>query len=95
MTLKPTAVKPLNGYSIFVEFSDGVKGSVDLTHLAHRGVFRAWDDGDIFQKVHIAENGAIAWNENIDICPDNVYLKLTGLTFEEWQMQNGEVHAAN
>jgi hypothetical protein len=28
--------------------------------------------------VRIAEGGAIAWGEQIDLCPDAMYLRLTG-----------------
>jgi len=85
MIQQPVFVKALEKYAIHVEFSDGVKGRVDLAHLAHQGVFRAWDNGNLFEQVHISEDGAIAWNENLDICPDNVYLKIKGLSFEEWK----------
>ena len=95
MIPKPLRVKALDGYSIQVEFSDGLNGVVNLSHLAQKGVFRDWDKGNLFAQVHIGECGAIEWNENIDICPDNVYLQLRGLTFEQWQQQNGVRHAAN
>ena len=92
---QPINVKALEKYAIFVEYSDGVKGRVNLAHLAHQGVFHAWDHGDLFGQVRISENGAIVWNDDIDICPDNVYLKIKGLTFEEWQQQNRSGHATN
>ena len=95
MIAKPTSVKALEKYSIFVEFSDGVSGVVNLNHLAHRGVFSNWDKDGLFAQVHIDRYGAIAWNDDIDICPDNVYLQLRGLTFEQWQRQNEVAYAAN
>jgi len=95
MIAKPTNVKALENYSVFVEFSDGVKGRVDLSHLAHRGIFRAWDEGNVFEHVRINEDNAIAWDENIDICPDSIYLKIKGLSFEEWQEQNRSEYATN
>ena len=95
MITQPTEVKALQGYSIYVEFSDGVRGTVDLSHLAHHGVFRAWDKNNLFQKVHIGKSGAIAWNKNLDICPNAVYLKIRGLTFEEWKLQEENTHATN
>jgi hypothetical protein len=85
MISRITEVKALRNYSIFVSFSDGTQGTVSLEHLAHRGVFRAWDGNNLFERVHIDEGGAIAWNEDIDICPDNIYLQLRGITFEEWR----------
>jgi hypothetical protein len=94
MIAKPIKVKALEKYSIFVEFSDGVGGVVDLSHLARKGVFREWDEGRLFDQVHLGTCGEIAWNENIDICPNRVYLLLRGMTFEQWQNQK-EHHAAN
>ena len=88
MIARLTKVEALDNYSIFVWFSDGVQGIIDLNHLAHKGVFHEWDNNNLFSQVHIDDYGAIAWNADIDICPDNVYLQLRGLTFEQWQQQN-------
>ncbi|MCL2329451.1 MAG: DUF2442 domain-containing protein [Bacteroidetes bacterium] len=88
MIAKPIEVKALNDYSIFVEFSDGLQGTVDLQHLAHKGIFLNWDKNNLFSQVHIDSYGAIAWNDDIDICPDSIYLQLKGLTFEQWKQQN-------
>jgi hypothetical protein len=95
MIARVTKVEALDNYSIFVWFSDGVHGSIDLNHLAHKGVFHEWDKNNLFTKVHIDDYGAIVWNDNLDICPDNVYLQLKGLTFEQWQQQNQMRYASN
>ena len=95
MIAKPVSVKALDNYSIFVRFADGIQGTVSLEHLAHKGVFRAWDKNNLFPLVHIDGYGAIAWNEDIDICPDNVYLQLRGITFEQWKQQNQKKYAAD
>ena len=87
MIAKPVNVKTLNNYTIFVRFSDGMQGSVSLRHLAHTGIFDEWDKNNLFNQVYIDDYGAIAWNDRMDICPDSVYLKLKGLTFEQWQQQ--------
>jgi hypothetical protein len=88
MIAKPITVKALDNYLIYVEYSDGTQGIVDLKHLAHKGVFCNWDKNNLFSQVYIDDFGAITWNEDIDICPDNVYLHLKGLTFVQWQQQN-------
>jgi hypothetical protein len=75
---RPIQVKPLENYQLWVTFSDGVEGIVDLSHLAGQGVFALWNDYREFQKVHIGSSGEIAWGEEIDICPDAIYLKITG-----------------
>ena len=75
---KPTEVRPLDNYRIWVQYSDGIEGVVDLSDLAGVGVFALWNDYREFQKVHIGTSGEIAWNDQIDICPDSTYLKITG-----------------
>jgi len=95
MISKAIKVKASDNYTIFVWFADGVQGSVDLNHLANKGIFQEWDKNNLFTQVHIDDNGAIAWNDDIDICPDNVYLQIKGLTFEQWQQQNQTQYASN
>lgn len=75
---RPTAVKPLKNYRIWVRYSDGVEGMVDLSDLVGKGVFATWKDEEEFQKVHIGPGGEIAWSEEIDLCPDAIYMKITG-----------------
>lgn len=81
--LKPLEVKALPGYRIWVRFADGAEGEVDLSHLAGRGVFALWNDAAAFEQVHLGADGAIAWNDEVEICPDSVYMKLTGKSPEE------------
>ena len=75
---KPIEIKPLEDYKLWVKYDDGVAGEIDLSHLAGKGVFSIWDDYSVFEKVHIGPYGEIAWNDQIDLCPDNIYLQLTG-----------------
>ena len=57
---------------------------IDLSHLVGQGVFEAWDDRAFFETVYINPvGGAITWNEDIDLCPDALYMELTGKSFEE------------
>lgn len=74
----PVKVKPLDHYQIWIMYSDGVEGVVDLSYLVGDGVFALWNDYAEFQKVHIGPSGEIAWSEQIDLCSDAIYLKLTG-----------------
>jgi uncharacterized protein DUF2442 len=83
MLLKPTLVRPLPNYCIYLEFSDGTKGEVDLSDLAGKGVFAIWNDYRFFQKVYIGSHREIKWNDDIELCSDSLYLKLTGKSPEE------------
>ena len=81
--IRPIKVEPRPGYRIWLEYSDGVSGEVDLSDIAGKGVFKAWDEPGYFEKVHITPYRAVAWDENLDLCPDALYMELTGKTFEE------------
>lgn len=81
--VRPTDVRPLEGYKIWIRYTDGAEGEVDLSDLAGRGVFTSWKDRRFFEAVRIVEGGAIAWGEETDLCPDAVYMRLTGKKIEE------------
>ena len=81
--MRAVEARPLSGYRIWLRYADGVEGEVDLSHLAGRGVFKAWTDRAVFEGVHVDRSGAVTWNEDIDLCPDALYLRLTGKAVEE------------
>jgi hypothetical protein len=83
MMKKAVEVMALSGHRIWIRFVDGVEGEVDLSQLAGRGVFTAWADRQVFESVHIDASGAIAWNQELELCPDALYLRLTGKTPED------------
>lgn len=80
---KPIAVKPLANFKISLQYDDGVEGEVDLSDLAGRGVFLAWNDPAVFRHVRLGSHGAIEWGSDIDLCPDAMYLRLTGKSPED------------
>lgn len=80
---KLVEVKPLQKYRLWLQFSNGKKGEIDLSDLAGKGVFKAWEKPGVFEAVRIDEYGALIWTENIDLCPDSLYLRLTGKSPEE------------
>jgi len=80
---KPIEVKALPGYKLWIKYDDGVEGEVNLSHLAGKGVFSLWNDYAAFEKVCLGRHGEIAWSDEIDICPDKVYMDLTGKPPEE------------
>ena len=81
--IRPIKVQALPTYRIYLEFSDGTKGEVDLSDLAGKGVFEVWNDYDFFDKVHIGDHREIQWKGEIESCADSHYLKLTGKSPEE------------
>ena len=81
--IRPVEVEPRRGYRIWLRYSDGAAGEVDLSHLAGRGVFAAWNDPSCFETVHIKATGGIAWGEDVELCPDALYMQLTGKSVAE------------
>jgi hypothetical protein len=87
--------KALEGesYRLWLRFSDGANGEVDLSHLAGRGVFAVWKDRRTFENFHIDRGRALVWGEQIDLCVDSLYLQLTGKTAEEAFGKSADLHA--
>jgi hypothetical protein len=73
----------LPNYRVYLEFSDGAKGEVDLSSLVGKGVFKAWNDESFFQQVQIGSHREIKWNDEIELSADSLYLKLTGKSLEQ------------
>jgi hypothetical protein len=71
-------VKVLSGYRLELEFDDGVSGTVDLSDEVGKGVFALWRDPLVFNQVSIGSAGELVWGDRIDLCPDALYLKVTG-----------------
>jgi len=82
--MKISEAKAVGRFRVFLGFDDGVSGIVDLSHLAGRGVFSAWEQEEgLFERVSISPNGALQWPGEIDLCPDSLYLQMTGKSAEE------------
>ena len=81
--LRPVAVEAREGRRIWLRYSDGAAGEVDLSDMTGKGVFKAWDEPGCFEKVHIAPHRAIAWSDDLELCPEALYMELTGKTWDE------------
>jgi hypothetical protein len=75
---KISKVKVLPEYRLELEFDDGISGTVDLSDSVGKGVFNLWRDPLVFEQVRIGLSGELVWGEQIDLCPDALYLKVTG-----------------
>ncbi len=76
-------VKALCGHRLALRYQDGVTGIVDLSHLVGRGVFGAWEAPGAFEQVHVGEYGQVSWSDDLDMCPDALYLEITGVDFAD------------
>ena len=81
--IRPTDVEPRSGHRIWLRFSDGAAGEIDLSDLVGRGVFESWNSRTFFETVHIKKTGGIAWGKDVELCPDALYLRLTGNSVED------------
>jgi hypothetical protein len=87
-------VQGLDNYRLALKYEDGTEGVADVSNLAHKGIFEEWERDNLFKKVYLDnESNAVAWNEDLDICPDSLYLKLLGITFQDWKQK--EQYATN
>jgi hypothetical protein len=74
---KITKVEIVRNYQVKLEYEDGKQGIVDLSHLAGKGVFALWNNYEAFKNVKIGSSGELVWNDQVDLCPDSLYLKIT------------------
>ena len=80
---KISNVKVLPGYRLELQFDDGVSGTADLSEAVGKGVFALWRAPLAFDQVRIGASGELVWGDRIDLCPDALYLKVTGKSPED------------
>jgi len=73
-----TSFKVLDNYRIWLRFDDGVEGVADLSGLVGKGVFAAWRDYEFFRRAYVADYGSLTWPGELDLCPDALWLQITG-----------------
>jgi hypothetical protein len=96
MKLKPIQVKALPNYVLWIQFNDGIEGTVSISDIAGQGVFAPLTNQDFYQQVYIdQQSGAVAWSEDLDIDFLTLYLEIKGLTFEEYLNQGELEYAAH
>ncbi len=81
--MRITEAKPLDNFRVLLRFADGTCGTADLGHLAGRGAFQVWNTPGIFEQLTINAEGALQWPGEVDLCPDSLYLQVTGKTPSE------------
>lgn len=81
--VRPVQAGSVGHYRIWLWYEDGREGEVDTFYLAGKGVFAASDEKGVFAKVSLDQHGAIDWPGGIELCPDTLYIRLTGKQPEE------------
>ena len=68
-------IKPLQNYTLEVEFNDGLIGIVEMDKLVmsqNAGVFAILKDKNIFNKAYL-DYGVLTWPGEIDLAPDAMH----------------------
>ena len=76
--MKILVANPLPDFRLHLKFADGTDRVVDLSDLAGVGVFQAWFEPGVFEQVTITSYGSLSWPDELDLCPDSLYLRATG-----------------
>ncbi len=71
---KIVEVKPLEDFSIYVRYSNGMDGTVSMKKLIERDEYKTLSDMEEFKKVGIdSKTGDIVWSSGVSICKRATY----------------------
>ena len=73
----------LPSHCVRLRYADGVVGEVDLSDLLEKEAFAPWRDESFFRSALVNHGRSLSWGEDIDLCADALYLKITGLKPEQ------------
>jgi hypothetical protein len=76
--IKATHVEVLEGYRLAVEFSDGLRGEIDVSGRLFGPVFEPLRDPSLFSRVTIDEFGVLSWPNGADLAPDALWARIHG-----------------
>jgi len=75
---KVIEVKPLPSNRLWLRFDNGASGEVDLADIVGTGAFLRLKNAGAFEEVRIGPDGDVRWGDDLDLCSDALYLRLTG-----------------
>ena len=81
--LQVVKVKPLPGYRLWLEYSDGVRGEVDLSDKISHDYYKSWQEEGVFEKVYLACEDFIDWNDDVFVRARTPYMRITGKSRDE------------
>ncbi len=74
MNPRVSKVVAKENYTLLVYFTNGEKGMYDVKPLFAFPIFQSLKELDVFGEVHVGNGNTVCWGEDIDICPDTIYL---------------------
>ena len=89
MMARIVEVKPLEGHKVHLRFEDGAEGVVDIAReVGFKGVLGALRNLAFFRQVRVLpEFGTICWPNDVDLDPDVLYWRVTGIA--PWNTREG------
>ena len=73
---KLMSVDPRPNWRIFLQFTDGVSGEVDLSGSLRGKMFEPLRDPAYFALVRLSDYGAPVWPNGVDLAPDSLHDRL-------------------
>ncbi len=65
-----------DGHRLWVRFTDGFSGELDLSDRLFGPVFEPLRDPEVFRQASVDEFGAVTWPTGADLAPDGVRRRL-------------------
>ena len=66
-------VQPCGGFELEIEFTDGLRGRMDVSQRLFGPVFEPLRDAKLFDQVYVDPFGAICWPNGANLAPDALY----------------------
>jgi len=69
-----TTVTPVDNYKLLLTFDNGEERIFDAAPLLKERVFAPLKSMSFFKRVQV-EDGTVVWPEDLDYCPDTLYMQ--------------------
>ena len=69
-------LKSLENFQLWLKYSNGKEGTIDLSDVAHTDLFSDWHQPGVFDSVKIGEYGEVYWTSDANLCADSLYLDI-------------------
>jgi len=61
-------------FTLLISFTNGEQGVFDVKPLLNLQVFQSLKKLENFKKVSVGNGQTVCWGDELDICPDTIYL---------------------
>lgn len=78
MNPRVKSVKPLENFILHLTFKNGEEKLFDVKPWLEKKIYKPLSNAELFNKAYVLY-GTVSWNEEVDFCPDILYLESTAL----------------